>query len=58
LAQRDAIGASAGGIEAFRRFFETMPGESGMAFVVVLHLSAERKSRDRPEIGGIETGTV
>ena len=38
------IGASAGGIEAFRLFFESMPAESGMAFVVVLHLSADRKS--------------
>jgi two-component system CheB/CheR fusion protein len=39
-----AIGASAGGIEAFRQFFEKMPPDSGLAFVVVLHLSAGRKS--------------
>jgi two-component system CheB/CheR fusion protein len=39
-----AIGASAGGIEAFRLFFEAMPADSGMGFVVVLHMSAERKS--------------
>ena len=39
-----AIGASAGGIEAFRLFFEAMPADSGMGFVVVLHLSADRKS--------------
>ena len=39
-----AIGASAGGIEAFRLFFENMPSDSGMGFVVVLHLSADRKS--------------
>ena len=39
-----AIGASAGGIEAFRLFFENMPADSGMGFVVVLHLSADRKS--------------
>jgi two-component system CheB/CheR fusion protein len=38
------IGASAGGIEAFRLFFENMPSDSGMAFVVVLHLPADRKS--------------
>ena len=44
-----AIGASAGGIEAFRLFFEHMPADSGMAFVVVLHLSAEHKSM-LPEI--------
>ncbi len=39
-----AIGASAGGIEAFRAFFESMPGDTGMAFVVVLHLAVDRKS--------------
>jgi two-component system CheB/CheR fusion protein len=38
------IGASAGGIDAFHRFFEKMPSDSGLAFVVVLHLGAERKS--------------
>jgi two-component system CheB/CheR fusion protein len=38
------IGASAGGIEAFRLFFEAMTSDSGMAFVVVLHLPADRKS--------------
>ncbi len=38
------IGASAGGIEAFRLFFENMRPDSGMAFVVVLHLPPDRKS--------------
>jgi len=38
------IGASAGGIEAFRRFFERMPANTGIGFVVVLHLAAGRKS--------------
>ena len=38
------IGASAGGLEAFRSFFSNMPADSGMAFVVVLHLPAHRKS--------------
>jgi len=38
------IGASAGGLEAFRSFFESMPAEPGMAFVVILHLPADRKS--------------
>ncbi len=40
-----AIGASAGGIEAFRQFFESMSADSGLGFVVVLHLSADRKSQ-------------
>nr|WP_294517784.1 CheR family methyltransferase [uncultured Rhodopila sp.] len=43
------IGASAGGIEAFHRFFENMPADSGLAFIVVLHLAADRKSM-LPEI--------
>ena len=38
------IGASAGGIEAFRRFFEKMPLDSGLGFVVVLHLAPDRIS--------------
>ena len=45
------IGASAGGIEAFRSFFENMPANTGMAFVVVLHLPADRHSL-LPEILG------
>ena len=43
------IGASAGGLEAFRLLFEAMPADTGMAFVVVLHLPANRKSM-LPEI--------
>jgi two-component system CheB/CheR fusion protein len=38
------LGASAGGLEAFKSFFERMPADSGMAFVVVLHLPANRRS--------------
>ncbi len=43
------IGALAGGIQAFRQFFEAMKADSGMVFVVALHMSAERKSM-LPEI--------
>jgi chemotaxis response regulator CheB len=50
-----AIGASAGGIEAFRQFFEKMPPDSGLAFVVVLHLPTGRKSM-LPGILGRWTG--
>ncbi len=45
------IGASAGGLEAFHAFFENMPADSGMAFVVILHLPMARKSL-LPEILG------
>src|SRR5690606_27072870 len=33
------LGASAGGLIALRAFLEHMPASSGMAFVVILHLS-------------------
>lgn len=38
------IGASAGGIQALLSFFQHMPENPGMAFVVVLHLSPEHES--------------
>lgn len=38
------IGASAGGIKALREFFSLMPSDSGMAFVVILHLSQTHES--------------
>lgn len=39
-----AIGASAGGVEAIERFFDRMPADTGLAFVVVQHLSPDFKS--------------
>ena len=38
------IGASAGGLSAFKSFFTNMPADTGMAFVLVQHLSPEHKS--------------
>ncbi|NBD24481.1 PAS domain S-box protein [Paenibacillus sp. T1] len=38
------IGASAGGLEALELFFDPMPPDSGMAFIVVQHLSPDYKS--------------
>ncbi|MBL8218223.1 MAG: PAS domain S-box protein [Bryobacterales bacterium] len=35
------IGASAGGLEALQRLFDAMPANSGMAFVVIQHLSPD-----------------
>jgi two-component system, chemotaxis family, CheB/CheR fusion protein len=40
-----AIGASAGGIGALKRFFAEVPEETGIAFVVVMHLSPEHESQ-------------
>ncbi len=38
------IGASAGGIEALNTFFETLPVDLDLAYVVVVHLTPDRKS--------------
>ena len=38
------IGASAGGLKGLLQFFERMPPESGMAFVIILHLSPKHES--------------
>ena len=39
-----AMGASAGGLEALKEFFQAMPDDSGMAFVIVVHLSPDHVS--------------
>ena len=39
------LGGSAGSIEALKTFFAHMPEDSGLAFVVVLHLSPQYESR-------------
>ena len=38
------IGASAGGLEAFTRLLEGLPPDTGMAFVLVSHLSPSHTS--------------
>ncbi|HEY4172573.1 MAG TPA: CheR family methyltransferase [Rhodopila sp.] len=43
------LGASAGGIDAFRNFFQNMPADSGFSFVVLMHLPDDRRSM-LPEI--------
>ena len=39
------IGASAGGIQALKEFFEYVKTDSGMAYVVILHLSPDHESK-------------
>jgi PAS domain S-box-containing protein len=39
------LGASAGGIQALREFFENVPGKSGIAYVVILHLLPDHDSK-------------
>ena len=38
------IGASAGGLEAMRQLFSSLPADTGMAFVVIQHLDPDRPS--------------
>ena len=38
------IGASAGGLDAFRQFLSHLPTDTGMAFVLIQHLAANQKS--------------
>ena len=38
------IGASAGGVQALQAFFEATPADSGIAYVVILHLSPNHDS--------------
>jgi two-component system, chemotaxis family, CheB/CheR fusion protein len=39
------LGASAGGIKAFKEFFARVPPQSGMAYVVILHMSPDHDSK-------------
>ncbi len=53
-----AIGASAGGLYALEQFFEAMPVDSGMAFVVIQHLSPDFKSLMDDILGRRTTMTI
>lgn len=48
------IGASAGGLEAFKKFIKTIPENSGMAYILVQHLHPDHNS-SLPEILQRET---
>jgi two-component system CheB/CheR fusion protein len=48
------MGASAGGLEAFQKFFATMPPNAGMAFVLAQHLDP-RHTTLMPELLGRST---
>ncbi|MEH2068436.1 MAG: chemotaxis protein CheB [Nostoc sp.] len=61
-----AMGASAGGLEAFTRLLSHLPSDTGMAFVLIQHLSPNQKSLLSEILSGItqmpvfevEDGTV
>src|SRR5690242_5750480 len=38
------IGASAGGLQAFQKFFDALPADSDMAFILVQHLDPTHQS--------------
>src|SRR3954454_9989207 len=40
-----AVGASAGGLEAFTHLFSHLPNDTGMAFVIVQHLDRTHESQ-------------
>lgn len=60
------IGASAGGLESLEKLFQNLPADTGMAFVIIQHLSPDFKSmmyellaRDtKMEIHRVEDGMV
>jgi two-component system CheB/CheR fusion protein len=39
-----AIGASAGGLEAYKEFFHALPSDTGMAYVLIQHLDPSHQS--------------
>src|SRR5579864_1142844 len=39
-----ALGASAGGLDAFRKFFDALPADIGMAFILIQHLDPTHAS--------------
>src|ERR1043166_3841534 len=39
------LGGSAGGVQALRDFFSQVPAQTGMAYVVILHLSPDHDSQ-------------
>jgi two-component system CheB/CheR fusion protein len=52
------IGASAGGLDAFKRFFANMPEDTGMAFVLVQHLAPDHKSMLADLLGKVSSMDV
>ncbi len=45
------IGASAGGLDAFQKFFDAMPADGDVAFVLIQHLDPTRKSLTAELVG-------
>src|SRR5437868_6548591 len=52
------LGGSAGSIQALTEFFKAMPPDSGLVFVVILHLSPTHESTMADLLGRATTMTV
>ena len=52
------IGASAGGLGAFKKFFGALPDDSGAAFVLIMHLDPTRESLVAELVGTYTTMPV
>jgi two-component system CheB/CheR fusion protein len=52
------LGASAGGVQALTEFFENLPANTGMAYVVILHLSPDYDSQLREILQRVSPLTV
>ncbi len=52
------VGASAGGIDAYKQLLEALPADTGMAFVVVLHLDPGHQSMLAEILGRVTTMRV
>jgi len=52
------IGASAGGLEAFRQLFTVMPSDTGIAFVLIQHLAPDHDSMMAELLGRYTTMPV
>ena len=44
ISRSSALGASAGGLDAFKKFFDALPANCGMAFVLIQHLDPKHES--------------
>jgi two-component system, chemotaxis family, CheB/CheR fusion protein len=53
-----ALGASAGGLDAFQKFFDALPPNSGMAFILIQHLDPTHQSMMVELLAGHTSMTV
>src|SRR3954447_8263380 len=53
-----AVGASAGGVDALKRLFAAMPGDTGCAFLVMMHLAPDRESMLAPLLARVTSMPV